>query len=180
MIACLDPPNGFSIPQYVTSSTLLLTNYYNRSDGIEFLCPTHADAGFLTVVFSEPGLQIFDSETSKWIDTTSVPEADAIILFGDSIQQISGINTISTFHRVVNTHNYQSSVVFKLKPCPDAIVPWNTVDHKIHEIHKKYFHKNEISVNEVKYTEVLFILKKYLFPFLDFYVFGKFAVFKGM
>jgi len=131
------------------------------------------------VVFSELGLQIFDSETSKWIDTTSIPEADAIILFRDSIQQISGINTISTFHRVVNTHNNQSSVVFKLKPCPDAIVPWNTVDHKIHEIHKKYFHKNEISVNEVKYTEVLFILKKYFHSWIFMFL-GNLPVFKGM
>eukprot|EP01113_Clastostelium_recurvatum_P049422 TRINITY_DN9153_c1_g1_i5.p1 TRINITY_DN9153_c1_g1~~TRINITY_DN9153_c1_g1_i5.p1 ORF type:complete len:671 (+),score=103.10 TRINITY_DN9153_c1_g1_i5:30-2015(+) len=148
VIQSLDPCDAHERnPDYISSSVLLLAHYYtlpnnndnNNNNNLnvsgKLSCPTHTDSSYLTVMLtSEPGLQIFDQLDHEWIDVSTVPGADGIVIFGDAAASFLGKKLTkgitATSHRVVNSGTHDKmSTVFKLKARPETVGPRNNADY---------------------------------------------------
>ena len=112
--------NGFGLPDNYFAplvnepmATLAPLHYLPRSSEADIGAGAHTDFGCITLVIQNgtPGLQLWNTEHSQWIDIPSDPDL-LVVNIGDMLERWSNKQLSSTRHRVCNTDERYSFAFF--------------------------------------------------------------------
>ncbi|KAL0490040.1 Ras-related protein [Acrasis kona] len=144
-----------------TFSVLIATEYYSHSDATDY-CPAHLDSGLITLCVSpEEGLQLYSEENQAWLNVNGPNKL--ILLFGESLQQITDGVARANLHKVSKTSVNRFSLVFKFRMDPAILSPRNLSDYQAileGEQRSVYNHVDE-SKMPVDVLEMVFLFLPY-------------------
>ncbi|KAL0486521.1 Rac-domain protein [Acrasis kona] len=153
----MDALNKFTDP---TFSVLIATEYYSHSDAINY-CPPHLDSGLITLcVYPEEGLQLYSEENQAWLNVNGPNKL--ILLFGESLQQITNGIARANLHKVSKTSVNRPSLVFKFRMDPAILGPRNLYDYQaILEGEQRSVYNRDESKMPVDVLEMVFLFLHY-------------------
>lgn len=127
-----------------TFSNSLLTIYQYYSNVNESVA-IHKDIGLLTFVpcAQVPGLQVLDYEYLKWIEIEKIanPKTDIIVFNSECLERLTAQYYSACIHRVMSELNIEqrrSSMVFKVRARPDAILDTQSLQSSLLSIPYEY------------------------------------------